>query len=219
MHISIIFCTFASGKKLYKIIMTDPLEFNFTEFDEYIRQEEPNKKEKASIWNMAIGLQQVDQLKTSSYLHEVAKRNIEGEISMKEVVRLVNRYYESKQVREKQDDDTLGESWDLRSRYLYIAPPKEWSKQPQLIGKSTNSSQKSSQKTENSSQKTGSGSQKSSQKIIELIRANAKITTQQMAEDLGISRRAVAKQIARLQTLSIIRRVGPDKGGYWEVED
>ncbi|MBP5542356.1 MAG: winged helix-turn-helix transcriptional regulator [Bacteroidales bacterium] len=60
-------------------------------------------------------------------------------------------------------------------------------------------------------------SQKSSQKIIELIKANASITTQQMADQLGISRRAVAKAIAKLQAEDRIRRVGPDKGGHWEV--
>ena len=71
--------------------------------------------------------------------------------------------------------------------------------------------QKSSQK---SSQK---GSQKSSQKILSLITENARITTQEMADFLSISRRAVAKQLANLQTEGIVKRVGPDKGGHWEV--
>ena len=65
-----------------------------------------------------------------------------------------------------------------------------------------------------SSQKT---QQKTSQKIIELIRENADITTQKMADNIGISRRAVAKAIAKLQAEGIILRVGPDKGGHWEV--
>lgn len=43
------------------------------------------------------------------------------------------------------------------------------------------------------------------------------ITTQAMADKIGISRRAVAKQIAILQEKNIIRRIGGDKGGYWEV--
>ena len=73
------------------------------------------------------------------------------------------------------------------------------------------SSQKTSQK---SSQKIA---QKTSQKIIELIRGNANITTQKMADNIGISRRAVAKAIAKLQAEGIIRRVGPDKNGHWEV--
>ncbi len=60
-------------------------------------------------------------------------------------------------------------------------------------------------------------SQKSSQKIIELIEENAGITTQAMADSLGISRRAVAKAIAKLQAKGIVRRIGPDKGGHWEI--
>ena len=38
-----------------------------------------------------------------------------------------------------------------------------------------------------------------------------------MADLLEISRRAVAKQIAQLQARGVIRRVGPDKGGHWEL--
>ena len=60
-------------------------------------------------------------------------------------------------------------------------------------------------------------SQKSSQKIITMIQSNSGITTQEMADSLGISRRAVAKQIAALQEKNIIRRIGADKGGHWEV--
>jgi len=37
-------------------------------FEEYLRQGEPNKAEKAKVWKMAIGLQQVDGLKPSEYL-------------------------------------------------------------------------------------------------------------------------------------------------------
>ena len=67
------------------------------------------------------------------------------------------------------------------------------------------------------SQGSQKSSQKSSQKIIEMIRQNAEITTQQMADILGISRRAVAKNIAILQENGLIRRVGADKGGHWEI--
>lgn len=50
----------------------------YLDFEEYIRQGEPDKKEKASIWRTAIGLQAVDGLSTSEYLKEIAKRNIKG---------------------------------------------------------------------------------------------------------------------------------------------
>lgn len=54
-------------------------------FEEYLRQGEPNKAEKAKVWKTAIGLQQVDGLKSSDYLIETAKQNIEGDITIGEV--------------------------------------------------------------------------------------------------------------------------------------
>ena len=76
--------------------MSNERKFNIEEFDEYIRQGEPDKKEKAYIWQTAIGLQAVDGLKVSDYLLELARRNIEGEISMEEVDKLLDEYYEEK---------------------------------------------------------------------------------------------------------------------------
>ena len=59
--------------------------------------------------------------------------------------------------------------------------------------------------------------QKSVQKIVSLIKADPHITTQAVADQLGINRSGVARHIKRLQEQGIIRRVGPDKGGYWEI--
>ena len=77
----------------------------YLNFDEYIRQGEPDKKERAYIWQTAIGLQAVDGLSTSDYLKETAKRNIEGEITVDEVSRLIKSYYQSKTRREPDDDE------------------------------------------------------------------------------------------------------------------
>ena len=68
-------------------------------------------------------------------------------------------------------------------------------------------SQKSSQKS----------SQKNSQKIVDLIKERSEITTAEMAEIIGITRRSIVNITNRLQEEGIIRRVGPDKGGHWEV--
>lgn len=82
----------------------DQKKQNILDFDEYIRQGEPSKKEKASIWQTAIGLQAVDGLKTSDYLKETARKHIEGEIDIDEVRLLVKTYYQSKTQREPDDD-------------------------------------------------------------------------------------------------------------------
>ncbi len=60
-------------------------------------------------------------------------------------------------------------------------------------------------------------SQKSLQKIIELIQENPNVTTSEMAEKIGVTRRAIAKITGALQAEGVIRRVGPDKGGHWEL--
>jgi ATP-dependent DNA helicase RecG len=60
-------------------------------------------------------------------------------------------------------------------------------------------------------------SQKSSRKIIGMIQSDPTITIARLAQDIGISDRAVKKQLERLRAENRIRRVGPDKGGHWEV--
>lgn len=77
----------------------------YLDFDEYLRQGEPSKKEKADIWQTAIGLQAVDGLQTSEYLKDTACRHIEGEIDIDEVRELIKSYYQSKTRREPDDDD------------------------------------------------------------------------------------------------------------------
>ena len=76
----------------------------YVNFDEYIRQGEPSQREAAYAWSTAIGLQAVDGLKTSEYLNDLARRNIEGEITIDEVERLLNSYYESKTTHDADDD-------------------------------------------------------------------------------------------------------------------
>lgn len=61
------------------------------------------------------------------------------------------------------------------------------------------------------------GGHKTRDAILDMISQNARITSTQMAEGLGINRSAVSKHLKKLQADGIIRRVGPDKGGHWEV--
>jgi hypothetical protein len=71
-------------------------KYSVSNFEEYIRQGEPDKKEKSLLWRTAIGLQAVDGLKPSQYLIETAKKNIEGDISFEEVKKLIDQYYKAK---------------------------------------------------------------------------------------------------------------------------
>ena len=80
-------------------------EEQYINFDEYIRQGEPQKRARADAWRVAIGLQAVDGLKTSAYLQETARRNIEGEITIDEAKELVSQYYIKKTAHDEGDVD------------------------------------------------------------------------------------------------------------------
>lgn len=64
-------------------------------FDKYKNDPDPKKREKAWAWATGIGLQDVDGLSVSSYLVELATRNIEGEITIKEVEALIHEHYKN----------------------------------------------------------------------------------------------------------------------------
>ena len=76
------------------------------ELNEYIRQGEPDKVDKSNAWKAAIGLQDVDGLKTSEYLIKTAKEHIEGKITISEADKRIQSYYEERQDRSEIEDDT-----------------------------------------------------------------------------------------------------------------
>ena len=75
--------------------MSDEQKYTIPGLDEYIRQGEPQQRERSEAWKVAIGLQQVDRLQTSEYLLDTAKRHIEGDISIGEAKELIDSYYKS----------------------------------------------------------------------------------------------------------------------------
>lgn len=64
------------------------------------------------------------------------------------------------------------------------------------------------------SEKSG---QKTADRLVSLLRANPHLTQEGMAAALMITRSTVQKHISNLKTAGLLRRVGPDKGGHWEV--
>ena len=87
-------------------------------FEEYLRQGEPNKAEKAKVRKAAIGLQQVDGLKPSEYLIATARQNIEGDITIEEVKRRIDSYY--KQHPTQTDEDRTEEADKVSARIAEI---------------------------------------------------------------------------------------------------
>jgi len=97
-------------------------------FDDYIRQGEPNKAEKAKVWKTAIGLQQVDGLTPSDYLIETAKQNIEGNITIEEVKQRIDSYY--KQHPPKTEEDRTQEADKVSARIAEILSEKTFTFSP-----------------------------------------------------------------------------------------
>ena len=93
----------------------------------------------------------------------------------------------------------LGESNELKNRFVHIRYTKQIEKG-----------------SEESNKKFGIN-EKSSEQILKLIKQNKQITAKEMAQEIGISQRAVEKQIKNLKDMNKIRRKGSNKAGFWEL--
>jgi len=65
--------------------------------------------------------------------------------------------------------------------------------------------------------KATEGTQKSAQKILKAIEQNRFATRAELALQIGLSESGIKKQLKKLQAEGILKRIGPDKGGHWEV--
>jgi ATP-dependent DNA helicase RecG len=68
--------------------------------------------------------------------------------------------------------------------------------------------------TGNTSEKTG---EKTGEKIIKLININPEITAAELSTLIGISIKGIEWHLTKMKNDHLIRRIGPDKGGYWEI--
>ena len=64
---------------------------------------------------------------------------------------------------------------------------------------------------------SGKTSGKTSGIILEAIRQNRAVTIPELAQITGVTARSVERNIQQLQLQNCLRRVGPAKGGYWEI--
>ncbi len=58
---------------------------------------------------------------------------------------------------------------------------------------------------------------KAREKILNMLKVTPTMTTAELARELGLTDKGVAWQLKRLQDKKRLRRVGPAKGGHWEV--
>lgn len=91
-----------------------------------------------------------------------------------------------------------------------VSPENDTINPQNNLGSTEESIQKSIQKSIQNLGRTDS-------EIVRRMKDAPSITTSHLAEEMGMSRIGIQKAIARLKANDIIRRVGPDKGGHWEV--
>ncbi|MCK5146743.1 winged helix-turn-helix transcriptional regulator, partial [bacterium] len=58
---------------------------------------------------------------------------------------------------------------------------------------------------------------KTSVKILTAMQKKSSVTIPELADLIGVTERSIERNIRKLQDDSRLRRVGPDKGGHWEV--
>lgn len=103
------------------------------DFEQYIRECEPSRKDKAEAWQAAIGLQAVDGLTPSEYLYETAKQHIEGDITIDEVKSQINNYYKSKALRTEVERERTEEADKVSARIAELLGEKAFSFTPQEL--------------------------------------------------------------------------------------
>ena len=60
-------------------------------------------------------------------------------------------------------------------------------------------------------------SEKTSEKIIKLLKTRENYTISELSKKVGVTTRSIERNLSNLQTSGKIKRIGPDKGGHWEV--
>ena len=98
---SLILSYFTIIINLYAIIVLDEGDVvSERDFDSSINQynkiDNPKGYVKQLEWDMAIGLQEVDNLKPSKYLEQIKEKNVLGELTIEEVEKSLKEYYVEK---------------------------------------------------------------------------------------------------------------------------
>ena len=111
-------------------MIEEPILPPLPDFEEYIQQGEPDQRQRAENWQIAIGLQAVDGLHTSAYLKQTAQKHIEGEITAVEAKSLVDSYYKSLSGRKSLESDRTEEADRVSSRISELLAEKTFNFSP-----------------------------------------------------------------------------------------
>ena len=122
------------------------------------------------------------------------------------------------------------ETWGRGIKLILDECAKANLPQPQIVAESgytktvfmrpvQNSKPKTTQKSaqKNAQKSIQKNAQKNAQKILSLLRQNPTITRTQIAVAARLTPDSVKWNLDKLKASGIIRRVGPDRGGHWEI--
>ena len=177
-------------------------------FDEYYDEAvEPGKRERAYGWATAIGLQDVDGLKVSPFLLQVARRNIEGEISMSEAIRLIDEYHS-----QKHSTKVAGIPAVLAARQI----KEEHCSSVATAVTGLHRRNKNSDVGINVGINVGIKLSPQEQRAKDLLVADPTLSAPKLGARLGVTGRQAERIVASLKTKTGLRRVGSRKTGHWE---
>ena len=180
---------------------------SLSELRGYFKAKEPGKRARAEAWATAIGLQDVDHLRVSSFLVETAIRHINGEITQEQAREIIEARYAS--ARRQPIRSYYGD-------YEYFDPETgEKIESLDVYEAQRRIKRGVRQHKKKAVRKSG---KKTVDKVWELLRDQPQLTFDGMVAALGITRSTIQKHIANLKKAGRLRRVGPDKGGHWEVK-
>ena len=180
-----------------------------TDFDKYIRQGEPDSREKAQVWQTAIGLQDVDGLKPSEYLLQITGRHIQE----------YPWYFRNALVRANYNNYTkgisattsflelffrnllFGEKNELHNRVLHIA----------TIQRANINDSKSQNDTLNCS--LGEIA------LLKFLKDNPNATQTEIAVHIGKSLRTVKRMTPSLIERGLLKRENGKRNGRWIVKN
>ncbi|MBQ3806999.1 MAG: HTH domain-containing protein [Kiritimatiellae bacterium] len=182
------------------------------DFEEYFKAGEPGRRERAEAWATAIGLQQVDGLVPSQFLFNTAIEHIEGRITQNQARRRIRDYYAAQGETTERDPDK--EEADKVSERIVAVIKDDKRKIREL---SEGARKEGCQEKVVRRRLSENGSVKTADKLLTLLKGQPHLTQEGMARAMGISRQAIQKHLARFKASGRLRRVGPDKGGHWEV--
>ena len=88
-----------------------------------------------------------------------------------------------------------------------------------VVGHIENHPENIQEKTRERHEKGTKRAQKGHEKILELINENPQISIPALAKECGMTVKAMRLTLDKLKAEKIISRIGPNKGGYWQVMD